>query len=441
MATPSKFDMGGIPRTKTGLVPWSYRQQIDNVSTPTQWSKLPPKPKQTMYPYRGDFVKERKKQTKNRQRLSEKSFEQNSNINSGTTSSSTKPHVAKITPKWDPYCKQISCHRLIGAEKEAKTQNKMKFIAYLRSEASKRPDKKRIQKKDEDARPAVRKRKPHVPRLSHLARSRENKENNQRHRSVPCTISKRSLPSKENQQKGKSLTKEKNAKSKGQYLDFISNKRNEIPKSQQKPDKSMPVANFSLPSEDKHPDLEECEDSQFRCQIERIVQKAAAMALSEQHSASLDSSSDFVSNLVGNVTSSAMGIEEFGEDFNYRRNAFSKSNTDDSSSLGTCSDNKSVTDISQPINIPWEQFFCHNSLKNTMHEMNSSCTTSYCETATEVMTEKEPIVFRPDQSLEQSVFPSERSRDVLSEPRPRDYKHLSPEKNESLVEDLFLLLG
>ena len=53
-----KFNICDIPRTGTGLVPTSCCQQMDAMSTTTQWSLLPPKPKPVMYPYQGDYINE-----------------------------------------------------------------------------------------------------------------------------------------------------------------------------------------------------------------------------------------------------------------------------------------------------------------------------------------------------------------------------------------------
>ena len=83
--------MGGMPRTRTGLVPTSYRQKVEELSFP--WSPLPTKPKPQMYRYRGDYVNERNKKLLIKRKLALKQ-EQSSNSHENESLG----NILKITP-------------------------------------------------------------------------------------------------------------------------------------------------------------------------------------------------------------------------------------------------------------------------------------------------------------------------------------------------------
>jgi len=210
------------------------------------------------------------------------------------------PPALGIPKKWDSYCRHISCHKLSAEEELARNQNKNKYLAHMRSEASKRPDRNGLKKKEretqqKDAESSVRPRKPPVPRLSRLARSRKNKENQQNgQRPLSRKTTKGSCTSKEIALNEIGQTSVDNIPAKVPYLDFISKKIDETPNCSLTSSVSIgAVASPSLPNRSNSTDEnesstrsdsdEEDDDSKFRSQIERIVQRAANMVLEEQH--------------------------------------------------------------------------------------------------------------------------------------------------------------
>lgn len=287
MTTPSKFDMGGIPKTKTGLVPASFRRKMDDLSATTHWSQLPAKPKPPMYPYRGDYVNERNRKLRHDKKLVQKQNRRSveaSKSRESDRSGSTQRVVSSsgntlstplldivgqgippynVSKEWDSYCKHISFHKLSDDEQRARARNKNEFVSYLRSSAAKRSETKDKEVQQVVAETIVRQRKPPVPRLSRLARSSENKENLQH---GACT-----------HKGGQMKTGEKESSPKAGYLDFIAKKVDESPK---QPIKSKVTTaaritpNFAA---------EEDDDSKFRSQIQRIVERAADMVLKDQH--------------------------------------------------------------------------------------------------------------------------------------------------------------
>ena len=112
MSTPTKFNQGGVPRTRTGLVPTSYTRTLDNLTF--QLEELPTKPPQPKYKYRGDYVNERNRKIVHERKLAQKQRQQSlldrskrseksvdsfgSTINSSTdnTNKDDKPPTPKI---------------------------------------------------------------------------------------------------------------------------------------------------------------------------------------------------------------------------------------------------------------------------------------------------------------------------------------------------------
>ena len=279
--------MGGIPRTKTGLVPASFRRKMEDLSATTHWSQLPAKPKPPMYPYRGDYVNERNMKLRHDKKLVQKQNRRSveaSKSRESDRSGSTQRVVSSsgntlstplldivgqgippynVSKEWDSYCKHISFHKLSDDEQRARARNKNKFVSYLRSSAAKRSETKDKEVQQEVAETIVRQRKPPVPRLSRLARSSENKENLQH---GACT-----------HKGGQMKTGEKESSPKAGYLDFIAKKVDESPK--------QPIESKVTTTARITPNFaaEEDDESKFRSQIQRIVERAADMVLKDQH--------------------------------------------------------------------------------------------------------------------------------------------------------------
>jgi hypothetical protein len=273
MTTPSKFDMGRMPRTKTGLVPTSFRRKMEHLSTTKNWSPLPPKPKPPMYKYRGDYVVHERNRTK--QKPKQRSFDPNKSRGGGLSTPSLSVVGERIQPyhssrNWDSYCKHISYHKLTDDEQLSKARNKNEFVSYIRSSAAKRglnASKDKVVQQTV-AETIVRQRKPPVPRLSHLARTGEDKE-------ILQSSAKESMLKQNGQARKDNLTK-------NGYLDFISNK---------KVDESRISPHVTKATNTARIRCDEDDDSKLqrqKSQIQRIVERAAEIVQKEQHRATLD---------------------------------------------------------------------------------------------------------------------------------------------------------
>ena len=285
------------------------------MSTPDKWEKLPKKPTPEKYQYRGDYVNERNRKLTQARKLAQKQKKtkildrvdsscETSLLVTPRSLSNTSAHrlpaseSESVGKKWDTYCQHISAFKVSEEEEHAREQNKSKFTTYLRAESTKRREKSSHQPKKEnvEVEPQVKQRKPRVPRLSRLARSRsrENNENKPSNNQTPRLETKENRKSQETRADGKSEQVNAGIKpAKIRYLDFISKKIDKSPKSSNK-DGSV-VTNRSVvgernaTTEPRIHDMEEvCDDnddddeSTFRLQIERIVERAAEMVLSEQ---------------------------------------------------------------------------------------------------------------------------------------------------------------
>ena len=298
-SAPSKFDMGGMPRTRMGLVPTTFRRKMDALSSTKEWSPLPPKPKPPMYPYRGDYINERNRKLQ-RERNQIKKQNQQASINKDNDSigstllisprsaveSNSSPSLSIIgegippynrSNNWDSYCKHISFHKLSDDEQHARARNKNEFVSYLRSSAARRNglkvSKATDEKKQQTSVPEtiVRQCKPPVPRFSRVARTGEEMET---HLNDSKTLSQTNptvqLPTK--------------VASKG-YLDFISEKVKPLPKAaiaakvypnlRVVSKGSMPKSASNNNSNIKYNTIED--DEIFRNQIDRIVERAHEM--------------------------------------------------------------------------------------------------------------------------------------------------------------------
>jgi len=298
MSTPTKFSLGGVPRTRTGLIPTTYTQKADKLSMPSHYQQLATKPKPQKYRYRGDYINEANKKLLHERRnqyLLDNSNDTDSLLvsprsrslnNTSSTDSSNEllSSDKEKEQKWDSYCKHISCHKLSNDEALAKSENKKHFVSFLRERRSQR--KTKSQKKDKEPKPAVvqKKKKPPVPRLSKLARSggKKDKENSNNQTSPSQPASNGNLKESDNKKITSTTTKLR-------YLDFISEKQtgDESPSS---PKESVLVSEAVNSEKDN---VNNDDDSKFRTQIERIVERAAQMVLKDNtqtNSTSLDES-------------------------------------------------------------------------------------------------------------------------------------------------------
>jgi len=217
------------------------------------------------------------------------------NGSSKNLTTSSTPEQPDTTKKWNSYCKHISHHKLSEDEEKARTQNNDKYVSYLRSEATKRKERKGsesnndVERQQEDLKTSVRKRKPPVPRLSRLARSGQNKENVENGKQTSSRKDHNAEPLG-NASENKLKESSEEAKPKLGYLDFISSNSQESSKDikkQGKPDgrpkKAVSRSDETEKEPADEPSVDEDDESKFRSQIERIVERAAEMVLHEQH--------------------------------------------------------------------------------------------------------------------------------------------------------------
>ena len=277
MTAPTKFCMGDIPHTSTGLVPSTYRNTMDSLAK--QWSTLPKRPPPEMFPYRGDYVnaRNRRLQAKKKARKIPPHQKKPPNV---------VPAVI-VGPEWDPYCQHISSTKLSADEQDAKTKNKEHFTAFVRSEAAKRERRLALERKlrvelgEKENKHitqcppsgANKPRKPPVPRLSYMART------GKKPRSALTKVKEsNSIHAKHDE--GNKPRHSKEEKPKRSYLEFLSRK---LEKQESFPAKSTerkgPTPKMKVSSQE--PTDSRAYD-EFRVKVETIVQKAAAMVIEQQ---------------------------------------------------------------------------------------------------------------------------------------------------------------
>lgn len=297
-----------MPVSQTGLVPASFKRQMDELATPEKWRTLPRQPKQPLYPFRGDFVNKRNKALEAKKLA--KSLKKQSRVTlNPNRSKSLSPKLGRSTtdePKWDSYCQHISAVKLSNEEEQTRKSNKEKFVSLLRSRAAKRQQRVALEEKlkaelgiddDKENIPeevAPPKRKPPVPRLSGRSKANNVKP--------PSTSALKESPAPSLSNFDVNVTAKL---SKVRYLDFISKER---PQPSTKTFKgSRGNSNETdltgerrraASSTDKESsvtqDLRLClgssyvddndDDTRFRKQIERIVERAAEMVVAERTS-------------------------------------------------------------------------------------------------------------------------------------------------------------
>jgi hypothetical protein len=137
-----KFNMGDMPRSRTGLVPCTFRRKQDSFST---WSKLPPQPARELYPYRGDFINARNRKKKEERKAKidamKRSVVTSNNIECSSTVAvppcSPRDSPTKGNVGWNANYKHNS-FQLTPDEQQQRAENKNKFTDFLRIEACKR---------------------------------------------------------------------------------------------------------------------------------------------------------------------------------------------------------------------------------------------------------------------------------------------------------------
>ncbi|EJK51987.1 hypothetical protein THAOC_28788 [Thalassiosira oceanica] len=269
---------------------------MDALSEQKEWNKLPTRPRPELYQFRGDYVNERNRRGRigrRDERLQQKRPNTTSKSNK-SASLTTRPGVddndenqAPNPRKWDSYCAHISCHALAREQEAHKAKNKLKFLTFLKRASSKRQEvasssgsrKKESGSGQEEADRSQKPKKPPVPRLSKLARSRRTRDKTDMGRAIA----------------GKELTQGSlPPKSMSPYLAFISerpkkdwdNRGRDLSSPRHEDRESVPPGSdvdISISNLSQQDD----EESRFRNQVERIVNRAASMVVKEQQQQSL----------------------------------------------------------------------------------------------------------------------------------------------------------
>lgn len=290
-----KFNLGEIPRTRSGLIPSTFRRNLDALST-KNWKSLPKQPRPELYKYRGDIINARNRELKAKLKATKQKniTSQNSNVECSSTIAvppcSPRESPTKGNVGWNANYKH-NFFELTSDEQQKRAENKSRFTNFLRAEACKRhardPDKNKTKTKPpQDDKP--KKKKPPVPRLSALARARAQGKTYAPIKAAPTSVSNRSTSCSS---KSKSMTKPndeqaRSANKKKKYLDFIS-KPSKAPKSSEVEAASHNVATLKESAASyKQPKLED-DDSIFRLQLQRIVRRASDLVIEKEKHATM----------------------------------------------------------------------------------------------------------------------------------------------------------
>lgn len=294
--------MGDMPRSRTGLVPCTFRRKQDSFST---WSKLPPQPARELYPYRGDFINARNRKKKEERKAKidamKRSVVTSNNIECSSTVAvppcSPRDSPTKGNVGWNANYKHNS-FQLTPDEQQQRAENKNKFTDFLRIEACKRHarassnDKKKVAVKPPQDE-TVPKRKPPVPRLSALALARaQGKSNTEINKTKPTSVNRRNVSncsdiSQKTIKPNDSSNVQMEAKSKvgTTYLDFISKKPEKAPEPSKEPTTFPKVDMLKESVSSIQQPVIADDDSIFRLQLERIVKRASDLVVEKQQKA------------------------------------------------------------------------------------------------------------------------------------------------------------
>ena len=140
-----------MPRTKSGLIPTSYRNAMDVNRSPKLWQPLPPRPPPIMFPYRGDYVKEARNNRKRRDtnswsssspaKISEKKKKKRGDVNNkqldtmrneSATIKKQSGSSTKERPEWNSSNTDSYLFQLSPQQKKLKDKSKNDSNDYIR---------------------------------------------------------------------------------------------------------------------------------------------------------------------------------------------------------------------------------------------------------------------------------------------------------------------
>lgn len=287
-----------LPRSKTGLVPSTVRRRMDALSS--SLSPLPHQPSPELYQFRGDYINAR-----NRKKAAAKKMERRAKMEAAAAASGERecgssmivhpPQTPRQLPThapdgWNTTYKHNEEYSLTPEERKKQIENKSRFSEFLRIEAAKRHSRSATKTSITNAPPEKntpqdtrrQTRKPPVPRLSALAlgkgaMGKENKAN----KVNPVSANRRSIDTSLKSKEKVNALSARNKERKKNYLTFISKEPKQQPER-----KTATNVDASKDKESKHesnavdskPAIAD-DDSIFRLQMERIVQRAADLVL------------------------------------------------------------------------------------------------------------------------------------------------------------------
>lgn len=293
-----------LPRSKTGLVPSTVRRRMDALSS--SLSPLPAQPSPELYVFRGDFINKR-----NRKKAAAKKRERRAKMEAAAAAAAEKECCSSMivnppqTPRpigWDTNHKPNDEYSLTPEERKKQIENKSRFSEFLRIEAAKRHSrsatKTDITNATKKSTPQVTKRqkmKPPVPRLSALALGKKvmGKEN-MVNKVNPASANNRSNGMSKKPEVKVNAASARNKERRKDYLTFISKEPKQKIERETATNVDAPKdkeSKVESNADDSKPAIAD-DDSIFRLQMERIVQRAADLVIEKQQKANVTTNDD-----------------------------------------------------------------------------------------------------------------------------------------------------
>jgi len=126
------------PWSQTGLIPTTHKQQRDLQNCIDNWKRLAPRPPPQLYPFKGDYVhRKRKQSSKQSQVVTEndgiRRLDKERNIHSISLNL-----CSREKPEWIPFQNDLAIHQYEPVERRKLTQNRMKSLDFIRKSAGRR---------------------------------------------------------------------------------------------------------------------------------------------------------------------------------------------------------------------------------------------------------------------------------------------------------------
>ncbi len=300
-----------LPRSKTGLVPSTVRRKMDELSS--SLSPLPHQPSPELYQFRGDFLNAR-----NRKRAAAKKQERRAKMEAAAAAAGETecgssmivhpPQTPRQLPThapdgWNTTYKHNEEYSLTPEERKKQIENKSRFSEFLRIEAAKRHSRSSTKAGITNAPPGKstpqdtrrQKTKPPVPRLSALALGKKvmGKENMVNIVNPASVDNRRSIDMSKKPKEKVNAALARNKERRKDYLSFISKEPKQMPERETATNVDAPKDKESKveSNADSKPAIAD-DDSIFRFQMERIVQRAADLVIEKQQKTNVATNDD-----------------------------------------------------------------------------------------------------------------------------------------------------